>query len=275
MMPHPIQDAVLRVDRLSVVYPGGVTALRDTSIAFRRGEFTVLLGLSGAGKSTLLRSLNRLVTPTGGSVTSELGELGSGSALRQHRRRTAMIFQHHQLIERQSALANVLTGRLAFHNTLRSLFPLPRADQEIALMCLARVGLADKALSRVDKLSGGQQQRVGIARALAQQPAIILADEPVASLDPATSVRVLGLLRDICKEDGITVIVSLHQLEYARRFADRVVGLADSQIVFDAAPSELTDAQLERIYAGRSTTQPANTPAEPPVMLEPSLEMSR
>ena len=275
MMPHPIQDAVLRVDRLSVVYPGGVTALRDTSIAFRRGEFTVLLGLSGAGKSTLLRSLNRLVTPTGGSVTSELGELGSGSALRQHRRRTAMIFQHHQLIERQSALANVLTGRLAFHNTLRSLFPLPRADQEIALSCLARVGLAAKALSRVDKLSGGQQQRVGIARALAQQPAIILADEPVASLDPATSVRVLGLLRDICKEDGITAIVSLHQLEYARRFADRVVGLADSQIVFDAAPSELTDAQLERIYAGRSTTQPANAPAEPPVMLEPSLEMSR
>ena len=275
MMPHPIQDAVLRVDRLSVVYPGGVTALRDTSIAFRRGEFTVLLGLSGAGKSTLLRSLNRLVTPTGGSVTSELGELGSGSALRQHRRRTAMIFQHHQLIERQSALANVLTGRLAFHNTLRSLFPLPRADQEIALSCLVRVGLADKALSRVDKLSGGQQQRVGIARALAQQPAIILADEPVASLDPATSVRVLGLLRDICKEDGITAIVSLHQLEYARRFADRVVGLADSQIVFDAAPSELTDAQLERIYAGRSTTQPANAPAEPPVMLEPSLEMSR
>ncbi|HCL4016248.1 TPA: ATP-binding cassette domain-containing protein, partial [Pseudomonas aeruginosa] len=126
MTPHPIQDAVLRVDRLSVVYPGGVTALRDTSIAFRRGEFTVLLGLSGAGKSTLLRSLNRLVTPTRGSVTSELGELGSGSALRQHRRRTAMIFQHHQLIERQSALANVLTGRLAFHNTLRSLFPLPR-----------------------------------------------------------------------------------------------------------------------------------------------------
>jgi len=275
MTPHPIQDAVLRVDRLSVVYPGGVTALRDTSIAFRRGEFTVLLGLSGAGKSTLLRSLNRLVTPTRGSVTSELGELGSGSALRQHRRRTAMIFQHHQLIERQSALANVLTGRLAFHNTLRSLFPLPRADQEIALSCLARVGLADKALSRVDKLSGGQQQRVGIARALAQQPAIILADEPVASLDPATSVRVLGLLRDICKEDGITAIVSLHQLEYARRFADRVVGLADSQIVFDAAPSELTAAQLERIYAGRSTTQPATAPAETPVMLAPSLEMSR
>ena len=274
-MPHPIQDAVLRVDRLSVVYPGGVTALRDTSIAFRRGEFTVLLGLSGAGKSTLLRSLNRLVTPTGGSVTSELGELGSGSALRQHRRRTAMIFQHHQLIERQSALANVLTGRLAFHNTLRSLFPLPRADPEIAIICLAWVGQADDAPSRVDKLSGGQQQRVGIARALAQQPAIILADEPVASLDPATSVRVLGLLRDICKEDGITAIVSLHQLEYARRFADRVVGLADSQIVFDAAPSELTDAQLEGIYAGRSTTQPANAPAEPPVMLEPSLEKSR
>ncbi|OZO32634.1 phosphonate ABC transporter ATP-binding protein [Pseudomonas aeruginosa] len=259
---------------MSVVYPGGVTALRDTSIAFRRGEFTVLLGLSGAGKSTLLRSLNRLVTPL--AAVSPANSVNSAAA----RPCVSIVgvrhdLSAHQLIERQSALANVLTGRLAFHNTLRSLFPLPRADQEIALSCLARVGLADKALSRVDKLSGGQQQRVGIARALAQQPAIILADEPVASLDPATSVRVLGLLRDICKEDGITAIVSLHQLEYARRFADRVVGLADSQIVFDAAPSELTDAQLERIYAGRSTTQPANAPAEPPVMLEPSLEMSR
>ncbi|QIB50098.1 MULTISPECIES: phosphonate ABC transporter ATP-binding protein [Pseudomonas] len=275
MTLHPIQDAVLRVDRLSVVYPGGVAALRDTSVAFRRGEFTVLLGLSGAGKSTLLRSLNRLVMPTDGTVSSELGELGGGSTLRQHRRRTAMVFQHHQLIERQSALANVLTGRLAFHSTFRSLFPLPRADQEIALQCLARVGLADKALSRVDKLSGGQQQRVGIARALAQQPAIILADEPVASLDPATSVRVLGLLRDICKEDGITAIVSLHQLEYARCFADRVVGLADSQIVFDAAPSELTDAQLDRIYAGRTTIRPATPSAEVTAMFAPSLEMSR
>lgn len=275
MTPHPTRDAVLRVDGLSVVYPGGVTALRDTSVTFRRGEFTVLLGLSGAGKSTLLRSLNRLVMPSSGTVFSELGELGGGSRLRQHRRRTAMVFQHHQLIERQSALANVLTGRLPFHSTLRSLFPLPRADQEIALQCLARVGLADKALSRVDKLSGGQQQRVGIARALAQQPAIILADEPVASLDPATSVQVLGLLRDICKEDGITAIVSLHQLEYARRFADRVVGLADSQIVFDAAPSELTDTQLDRIYARRTSPRSATPAADIPAMFAPSLEISR
>lgn len=275
MTPHPIQDAVLRVDRLSVVYPGGVTALRDTSVAFRRGEFTVLLGLSGAGKSTLLRSLNRLVMPTDGTVSGELGELGSGSTLRQHRRSTAMVFQHHQLIERKSALANVLTGRLSFHSTLRTLFPLSRDDQDIALKCLARVGLADKALSRVDKLSGGQQQRVGIARALAQQPAIILADEPVASLDPATSVRVLGLLRDICKEDGITAIVSLHQLEYARSFADRVVGLADSQIVFDASPSELTDAQLDYIYADRAPIRPVASPAEATAMFTPSLEISQ
>ncbi len=185
-----------------------------------------------------------------------------------------MIFQHHQLIERQSALANVLTGRLAFQLTRSARCSLPRADQEIALSCLARVGLADKALSRVDKLSGGQQQRVGIARALAQQPAIILADEPVASLDPATSVRVLGLLRDICKEDGITAIVSLHQLNMP---AASPIASSGWLILrsFSMPRPELTDAQFERIYAGRSTTQPANTRLNHLVMLEPSLEMSR
>lgn len=273
MTPDPVRDPVLRVEKLSVVYDGGVRALRDTSVAFKRGEFTVLLGLSGAGKSTLLRSLNGLVTPTGGQVLTEQGAITDAQSLRAHRRRTAMVFQHHQLIERRTAIANVLTGRLPFHSTLRSLLPLPRADQELALQCLARVGLADKALSRVDTLSGGQQQRVGIARALAQQPTIILADEPVASLDPATSEKVLGLLRDICKEAGITAIVSLHQLEYARRFADRIIGLADSQIVFDAAPSELTDEQVQRIYSSRNT-QPGAASQQPNALFTPSLEMS-
>ena len=150
-----------------------------------------------------------------------------------------MVFQHHQLIERHTALQNVLTGRLAYHSTWRSLFPLPRAELEYALRCLERVGLGEKALARVDQLSGGQQQRVGIARALAQQPSMILADEPVASLDPATSERVLTLLRDICREDGITAVMSLHQLEYARRFADRIIGLANARIVFDAEPAKL------------------------------------
>lgn len=255
MTPHA--DIILCVDRLSVTYPGNIRALADTSVAFRKGEFTVLLGLSGAGKSTLLRSLNGLVKPTAGHVEArDLGRLNSASLIRRHRRATAMVFQHHQLLHRRTALANVLTGRLAYHSTLRSLIPLPREDLELALHCLERVGLADKALSRVDQLSGGQQQRVGIARALAQKPRIILADEPVASLDPSTSERVLALLQRVCKEDGITAIVSLHQLDYAQRFADRIIGLADARIVFDAAPAALDRAQLARIYPDYATSIP-------------------
>ncbi len=247
------RGAVLQLQGVGVTYSGGVVALRDASIEFRRGEFAVLLGLSGAGKSTLLRSLNHLVPPTAGRIVSaSLGPLDSTHKLRQHRRRTAMVFQHHQLIDRHHALANVLMGRLAYHGTWRSFLPLPRHEQQLALHCLDRVGLADKALTRVDELSGGQQQRVGIARALAQQPELMLADEPVASLDPATSEKVLGLLSTICREDGITAVVSLHQLEYAQRYADRIVGLADARIVFDGTAPQLDDAHLSRIYAGHA-----------------------
>ncbi|MGX9367239.1 phosphonate ABC transporter ATP-binding protein [Desulfoplanes sp. PS50] len=253
-------DMMLRIEDVGVTYPGNVLALRPTTVDFHKGEFTVLLGLSGAGKSTLLRSLNHLVRPTVGKVVSaEFGELNNRKTVRQHRCRTATVFQHHQLIERHTALQNVLTGRLAYHGTWRSLFPLPRHDLELALHCLDRVGLADKALARSDQLSGGQQQRVGIARALAQQPSMILADEPVASLDPATSERVLGLLRDICREDGITAVTSLHQLEYAQRFADRIIGLANARIVFDAAPAQLKQHHLNEIYHGASGLAP-----EPP-----------
>jgi phosphonate transport system ATP-binding protein len=242
---------VLRLKNVGVTYPGNVTALRSTTVDFFSREFTVLLGLSGAGKSTLLRSLNLLVRPTEGEIVSpELGVLGPSRALRQHRRQTALVFQHHQLIDRRTALANVLTGRLGYHGTLRSFLPLPRRDLELALHCLDRVGLADKSMTRVDQLSGGQKQRVGIARALAQQPSLILADEPVASLDPATSEKVLELLQKVCREDGITAIVSLHQLEYAQRFADRIVGLAGARIVFDGSPEDLTDDRLAVIYAG-------------------------
>ncbi|MFO7706282.1 MAG: phosphonate ABC transporter ATP-binding protein, partial [Halopseudomonas sp.] len=240
MAPNLSRPTMLSVEQLGVTYPGGVEALRATSVTFQRGEFTVLLGLSGAGKSTLLRTLNHLVKPTSGQVvSSEFGHLIEPANLRQYRRKTAMVFQHHQLILRHSALENVLTGRLGYHSTWRSFFPLPREDLQLAMHCLERVGLADKALMRVDQLSGGQQQRVGIARALAQQPSMILADEPVASLDPATSEKVLSLLKRICSEDGITAVVSLHQLEYAQRFADRIIGLANAHIVFDATPSQL------------------------------------
>jgi phosphonate transport system ATP-binding protein len=175
-----------------------------------------------------------------------------------------MVFQQHQLIGRLSALTNVLTGRLASHGALRTLLPMSRADKHLALAALERVGLLDRALERVDRLSGGQQQRVGIARALAQEPRLILADEPVASLDPATAVNVLGLLHDICKADGITAIVSLHQVELARRFADRIVGLRAGAIVFDSEPVRLTEAELDRIYvtatAGMATPAPASMP---------------
>jgi phosphonate transport system ATP-binding protein len=278
MAGNGADSTIIRLDKVSVTYRGGVKALRATSIAFGRGEFVVLLGRSGAGKSTLLRAINHLVPPTTGQVVSrEFGVLGPRHLLRQHRRRTAVIFQNHQLIERYSALDNVLTGRLAFHTTLRSLFTLPRAELELALSCLDRVGLADKALSRVDQLSGGQKQRVGIARALAQQPTIILADEPVASLDPATSEAVLGLLRSICKQDGITAIVSLHQLEFARAFADRVVGIADAGVVFDDLPAALNDRHLARIYAGKEGPRAARNDKKivsPQPTFEPEMEMS-
>lgn len=242
-------DALVTLERVGVTYPNGTVALRPTNIAFRRGEFSVLLGLSGAGKSTMLRAVNQLVVPTAGRVVSAaVGAITGRRAVREHRRRTAMVFQQHQLLARFSALQNVLTGRLGYHGTLRSLFPLPKADVALANECLERVGLGGYALTRVDNLSGGQMQRVGVARALAQRPEIILADEPVASLDPTTAVKVLRLLQRICREDGIAAVVSLHQVELARRFADRVVGLARGTVVFDGPPESLRDEHLDVIY---------------------------
>ncbi len=241
---------MLSVAELEVTYANGVKALSRTSVSFERGRFIVLLGTSGAGKSTLLRCLNGLVRPTKGDVLVERrGSIfRSTRTLREHRRQTGMVFQQHHLIGRMTALENVLTGRLAAHGTFRTLLPLARADRILALEALARVGLAERALHRADQLSGGQQQRVGIARAIAQRPEIILADEPVASLDPETAVKVLGDLHRICREDGITTIVSLHQLDLARKFADRIIGLAHGQIAFDGAPSDLGSSVLDKIY---------------------------
>lgn len=242
---------MLSLQNVTVTYPNGVVALRPTTAVFQLGKFIVLLGTSGAGKSTLLRSLNGLVRPTSGEVCVEgRGSIFSSRAqLRAHRRRTGMVFQQHHLIGRLSALDNVLTGRLAAHSVVRSIFPLPHADRLLALEALDRVGLADRALHRADQLSGGQQQRVGIARAMAQKPEIVLADEPVASLDPATSVRVLEDLHRICREDGITAIISLHQVELARQFADHIIGLAQGRIVFEGAPDQLGSGTLDQIYA--------------------------
>ncbi|WP_107670481.1 phosphonate ABC transporter ATP-binding protein [Cyanothece sp. BG0011] len=241
------------LDNLSVAYKDGTVALENISLELVPGEFTVLLGASGAGKSTLLRCINCLTVPTKGQVIVEgLGNLNNPKILRKHRQKTGMIFQQHQLIPRQTALKNVLIGRLAYHSTLRSLFPLPKIDQMIALDCLDRVGLLNKALTPVKQLSGGQQQRVGIARALAQKPKFLLADEPIASLDPGSSHKILANLKKICQEDGIGAVVSLHQIDLALEYGDRIIGLADGTIFFDSHPSQIQSHQLEKIYQNSS-----------------------
>ena len=241
---------MISADRIWVTYPNGVKALSEMSATFRRGEFVVLLGTSGAGKSTLLRCLNGLVRPSGGDVRVEdRGSIfASARKLRDHRRRTGMVFQQHHLIGRLTVIENVLMGRLSCYAPIRTMVPLPRSDRLKALEALSRLGLADRALHRADQLSGGQQQRVGIARAMAQEPEIVLADEPVASLDPETSLRVLTDLHRICREDGITAIVSLHQVDLARKFADRIIGLANGTIVFDGSPDEVEKNVHDRIY---------------------------
>jgi phosphonate transport system ATP-binding protein len=254
---------LLHLRRGRVTYPGGHEALRSTDLEVAAGEFLVVLGSSGAGKSTLLRSLNGLVRLTEGELEAQgIGRIAGAAALRALRRRTGMVFQQHHLIGRLSALENVLTGRLAYHGSLRTLLPLPREDKLIALEALERVGMLDLALRRADQLSGGQQQRVGIARALAQRPRLLLADEPIASLDPVTGIRVLSLMRDICKADGIAAVVSLHHVELARRFADRIVGLAGGAVVFEGPPRALDDKALSRIYGASDRGHPQAGPAD-------------
>lgn len=229
-------------------FPNGFEALKGIDTDIQQGSFTVVLGPSGAGKSTLLRMMNGLESPTRGEV--RIGEeIVDTHKLRQIRAKVAMVFQQFNLVDRLSVVTNVLTGRLAQRSWVGSVFYLFRKeDMGIVEQALMRVGLSDKAWSRADKLSGGQQQRVGIARALAQQPKVILADEPVASLDPVSSEEVMTLLRQICDRDGITVVVNLHQVELARRFADRIIGMNSGKIVFDGRPEEMTQSVLRTIY---------------------------
>lgn len=231
---------------------GAVTALDGVDLRVRAGEMLVVLGPSGAGKSTLLRAINRLVPFDAGAVSVDGTAVpAEGAALRAVRRRIGMIFQDHNLVPRLTVLKNVLTGRLGSLPLLASLAQVfSQRDIDIAMRCLERVELHGRAWDRADRLSGGQQQRVGIARALAQQPAAILADEPVASLDPKTARIVLGDLRRAAHELGIAVLCNLHQVPYAREFADRVVGMRAGRIVFEG-PCEALDAQaLARIYPG-------------------------
>jgi len=242
---------VLVIENLSKVYPGGVQALRDISLTVKDGEFVVVIGLSGSGKSTLLRCINRLVEPTSGKVVWDGRDVTAASAeeLRAIRRQIGMVFQQFNLVKRVSVLTNVMAGRLGYVSPWASLLnQFPKAERERAMRCLERVGIADKAHVRADQLSGGQQQRVGIARALMQEPRLVLADEPVASLDPATSHSVLKYLEELNRQEGITVLCSLHFLSLARRYGTRIVALKAGELVFDGLPAEIDEQRFKEIY---------------------------
>lgn len=242
--------SLIQLDRVSKHYENGFQALYPTTLSINPGEFTVILGPSGAGKSTLLRLLNGLETASTGEINIGTRKLTPNNQ-RNIRARVGMIFQQFNLVSRLNVMTNVLTGRLYHRAWWESLFYLfSKKDYEIAHYALARVGLTDKAWNRASKLSGGQQQRVAIARVLAQQPSIILADEPVASLDPVTSSEIMELLREICQTDGVTVIASLHQVGLAMQFADRIIALKGGQVVFDGTAVALFNCQdtLQNIY---------------------------
>lgn len=242
---------MLRVENLTKVYPNGTQALTDVSFEVADGEFLVIIGLSGSGKSTLLRCINRLVEPSSGKIIFDGVDVtaAKGAEIRKVRRQIGMIFQQFNLVKRSSVLTNVLSGRLGYVSTLPSLLGLwSPEDRARAVASLDQVGLAEKAHVRADSLSGGQQQRVGIARALMQEPKVILADEPVASLDPVLAHSILKYLELLNKERGITVLCSLHFLDLVHRYATRVIALKDGKLVFEGTPKQIDDAQFKAIY---------------------------
>ncbi len=245
---------MLEVKNITKIYDDGTIALRDVSFSVDEGEFLVIIGLSGSGKSTLLRCINRLIDPTEGLILWDGIDITTADSqqLRHIRRKIGMIFQHFNLVKRSSVLNNVLSGRLGYVNPLGSaLYRFPAKDRQMAMEALEKVGIADQAKKRADELSGGQQQRVGIARALMQQPKMILADEPVASLDPVLAHTILGYLEKMNQEEGITVLCSLHYLDLVQRYATRVIGLREGQIVYRGSREEIrrmTDEEFKEIY---------------------------
>jgi phosphonate transport system ATP-binding protein len=245
---------MLEIKHLTKVYNDGTVAVRDVSFNVQDGEFLVIIGLSGAGKSTLLRCINRLIEPTEGQIIWDGVDITAADPvqLRQIRRKIGMIFQHFNLVKRSSVLTNVLAGRLGYVNPwLSSLHRFPAADVEMAKQALERMGISDQAHKRADELSGGQQQRVGIARALVQEPRMVLADEPVASLDPVLAHSILGDLERLNREEKITVFCSLHYLDLVQRYATRVIGMRDARIVYRGTREEIrrmTDSEFKDIY---------------------------
>ena len=242
---------MLEIKNLTKVYEGGTQALTDVSFSVKPGEFLAVIGLSGSGKSTLLRCINRLIEPTEGQIIWNGQDVTAASQdeMLKIRRKIGMIFQHFNLVSRSKVITNVLAGRLGYVNPAMSLMNrFPKKDREMALKQLDRVSIADQAYKRADELSGGQQQRVGIARAMVQEPDIILADEPVASLDPVLAHSIMQYLETINQEDGVMILCSLHFLDLVHRYADRAIALNDGKLMFDGPPKEIDDAKFKEIY---------------------------
>ncbi|MCU0511575.1 MAG: phosphonate ABC transporter ATP-binding protein [Anaerolineae bacterium] len=253
---------MLEVKDLRVVFPNGVEALKSISLSAGRGEIIAIVGRSGAGKSTLLRCINGLQSPTAGHIVLDGDDITGMNAtqLRLARRYIGFIWQEYNLVERLPAITNVLTGRLGYNTGWRSLLGyFDAGHRQIALQNLERVGLLHRARNRADKLSGGEKQRVAIARAISQEPKIILADEPVASLDPELSVQVMSDLSRVAREIGVLTLINIHQVDLARRFADRIIGIARGKVEYDGRPEGLTDAVLDRIYRFDHQIKPVHT----------------
>jgi phosphonate transport system ATP-binding protein len=242
---------MLKIQNLHKIYDTGTHALKDISFEVQEGEFLVIIGLSGSGKSTLLRCINRLIEPTSGKIEflgKDITHI-KGEELRIVKRQIGMVFQQFNLIKRRSVLSNVINGKLGSLGTFESIMEkYPDQVYEEANKCLETVGIADKAKLRADSLSGGQQQRVAIARSLMQRPKLLLADEPVASLDPATSNSIIHYFEKINKEMGTTVICSLHFLSLVKRYATRVIALKAGEIIFQGAPSDINETWFKTIY---------------------------
>ncbi len=242
---------MLKITHLKKRYKTGPWVLKDINIDVQQGEIVGLIGPSGAGKSTLIRCINRLIDPSEGRIELNGADLASlnSQQIRAQRRHIGMIFQEYALVERLSVMENVLSGRLGYLPFWRSfLRRYPQQDIDNAFEYLERVGLIDHANKRADELSGGQRQRVGIARALAQDPQLLLVDEPTASLDPKTSRQIMRLIQSLCREKGLPAIINIHDVPLAMQFMDRIIGLQGGEIVFDGAPSALTEDVLSRIY---------------------------
>jgi phosphonate transport system ATP-binding protein len=242
---------MLKVEKLTKVYDDGTVALREVSFEVPDGQFLAVVGLSGSGKSTLLRCINRLIEPTEGDIWWNDIHLShvTGEELRRARRKIGMIFQQFNLVERSTVMKNVMAGRLGYVNPVTSVFNrFSKDDVERAYLSMDRVGIREKANNRADELSGGQQQRVGIARALMQEPDLVLADEPVASLDPVLAHNIMRHLQRINREDQISVLCSLHFLDLVQEYGDHVIALNEGRLVFEGAPSEIDDERFRDIY---------------------------